>query len=504
MFHALGAPDLYHYDDGGLNIDPAGRWDIMEHGKGHMGAYMKWKYADQNWISNIPTITTAGTYTLNPITSPTNNCYQIKSPNSTKEFFVVEYRQRSGDFESELPGDGLLVYRINSNFRGNASFDNESVFDEVYIYRPGGEPTVNGVIDNAHFSSNVGRTMINDMTDPNCFLHDNSPGGLNISSVTSVGETISFYVGLETFTISAIADPPEGGTISGDGDYTAGQTVNLVATPSEDYTFIKWTENGNIVSSIQNYSFTASEDRLLVAHFELPAFTITTIAQPDIAGTITGAGNYTSGETVTLTAWPNAGFEFANWTDDGSVVSTNPIYEFEAVTNRTLTGNFEVELFDVSTNIFPVNSGTIEGMGSFEYGDIVTLYAVPQSGYDFINWKENGTIVSRLPGITFSVKKNRSFEVNFALSTSVSNIHGTKNFEIYPNPSTGILYIRHNLFSKHTNYIRIYNLTGTLLFEKVLGSEGIESLDFTNLRQGMYILMVLGEKTYHKEKIIIK
>jgi M6 family metalloprotease-like protein len=28
FFHTLGAPDLYHYTDNG--IDPAGSWDIME------------------------------------------------------------------------------------------------------------------------------------------------------------------------------------------------------------------------------------------------------------------------------------------------------------------------------------------------------------------------------------------------------------------------------------------------------------------------------------------
>ena len=157
MFHTLSAPDLYHYDDGGLDLDPVGRWDIMEHGSGHMGAYMKWKYADQNWISEIPEITTPGTYTLNPLTSPTNNCYKIFSPNSTNEFFVVEYRRKSGDYESNVPGDGLLVYRINTDFRGNANFDNETIFDEVYIYRPGGGPTSNGIIGNAHFSSDLGR-----------------------------------------------------------------------------------------------------------------------------------------------------------------------------------------------------------------------------------------------------------------------------------------------------------------------------------------------------------
>lgn len=193
MFHALGAPDLYHYYNG-THLSPAGYWDIMEYGSGHMGAYMKYKYADQKWVSEIPEITSDGTYTLNPLTSPENNCYKIASPYSSSEFFVVEYRTQEGTFESGLPGSGLIVYRINSNFDGNASYDGVSTFDEVYIYRPGGTTTANGSPDNAYFTSDESRTEITDNTDPSCFLSDGSLGGLNISNVTAAGETISFDV----------------------------------------------------------------------------------------------------------------------------------------------------------------------------------------------------------------------------------------------------------------------------------------------------------------------
>src|SRR5690554_7447752 len=81
MFHSLGAPDLYRYEED--NISPVWYWDIMEHGKGHMLTYMKWKYSNGTWINSIPMITTSGTYTLNPISSSTNNCYKIPSPYST-------------------------------------------------------------------------------------------------------------------------------------------------------------------------------------------------------------------------------------------------------------------------------------------------------------------------------------------------------------------------------------------------------------------------------------
>lgn len=208
FFHALGAPDLYHYNDGGLEIAPVGPWDLMESGGGHMGAYMKWKYSNNTWISSIPEITASGTYTLNPLSSSTNNCYKIASPNSSSQYFMVEYRQSTGTFESNLPGSGLLVYRIDPAYNGNA----DGPPDEVYIYRPNGTTTTNGDIEDAYFSQQSGRLAINNGTNPSSFLQNGNPGGLNIFDVTASGSTISFTVGLSSvedpgsFTATAISE----------------------------------------------------------------------------------------------------------------------------------------------------------------------------------------------------------------------------------------------------------------------------------------------------------
>ncbi len=189
MFHSLGAPDLYHYSYDGLS--PAGTWDLMganQHVPQHMGAYMKFKYG--GWINSIPEITESGTYEMDPLVSPSNNVFKIASPNSTKEYFLVEYRKREGAFESSLPGEGLLVYRINPTVSGNA----DGPPDEVYIYRPNGTSTENGTISLAGLSLNSGRTSINDFTNPPSFLEDGSAGGLSIKNVGPMGSTITFEV----------------------------------------------------------------------------------------------------------------------------------------------------------------------------------------------------------------------------------------------------------------------------------------------------------------------
>ncbi|MBN1971265.1 MAG: M6 family metalloprotease domain-containing protein [Candidatus Delongbacteria bacterium] len=188
MFHALGAPDLYHYYEN-TNISPAGPWDLMESGFGHMGSYMKWKYADQTWIEEIPEITESGEYTLYPLSNESQNCFKIQSPNSNHEFFVLEYRKRDSSYEGNLPGSGLLVYRINTYYDGNADGD-----DEVYIYRPNGTPTNNGSINQAFYSYESGRVSIDDTTNPTPFLENGNFGGLYLYNIGTAGETITFNV----------------------------------------------------------------------------------------------------------------------------------------------------------------------------------------------------------------------------------------------------------------------------------------------------------------------
>jgi M6 family metalloprotease-like protein len=192
MFHSLGSPDLYHYYYS-TNIAPVGAWDLMERNMNppqHMTAYMKYRYG--KWINAIQTITAPGTYTLNPLASATNNCYKIASPFSSTEYFVIEYRKRTGVFENSLPGEGLIVSRINASLDGKGNSNGPP--DEVYILRPQGTATANGMINNAALSNNTGRIAINFSTDPSPLLSTGTQSGLYITAVSNIDNSISFTV----------------------------------------------------------------------------------------------------------------------------------------------------------------------------------------------------------------------------------------------------------------------------------------------------------------------
>ncbi|HCY00243.1 MAG TPA: hypothetical protein DG754_08910 [Bacteroidales bacterium] len=69
---------------------------------------------------------------------------------------------------------------------------------------------------------------------------------------------------------------------------------------------------------------------------------MTTTSLPVEGGSVTGAGTYDYNQTATLKATPSDGYEFTNWSEDESIVSTDPGYSFNVTTNRTLTANFDL------------------------------------------------------------------------------------------------------------------------------------------------------------------
>ena len=247
-------------------------------------------------------------------------------------------------------------------------------------------------------------------TDGNEVVSTNATYAFTVNGTRSLVANFS----LNTYAITANANPTEGGTVSGADSYTHGATATLTASANVGYTFVNWTKNGNVVSTNATYSFTATEAADYVANFTLNSYTITVTANPTAGGTLTGAGSYNHGTICTLTATANEGYAFSKWTENGDEVSTDATYSFTVTGARNLVAVFDTLTYSIAVTADPAEGGTITGTGIYKHFETCTLTATPTTGYHFVNWTENDTVVANAGAeYTFTVTGARNLMANF-------------------------------------------------------------------------------------------
>ncbi|HVV73042.1 MAG TPA: hypothetical protein VHI52_16320, partial [Verrucomicrobiae bacterium] len=199
-----------------------------------------------------------------------------------------------------------------------------------------------------------------------------------------------------TFTVATSVLPAGAGTAGGGGNYPSNFTCALAASPNPGWGFQSWTENGAQVSVSPNYTFTVSTDRVLVANF-VPAYTVTTGTSPSYGGTVSGDGTFNSNSVVMVTATPNTGFIFMNWTENGAQVSESANYNFNVAANRILVANFAPAgvsaTFDFDTGTPPLSPG--QGLPGTQTKNGVTATFSTLAG----GWSVQNTFFSWVPTV---------------------------------------------------------------------------------------------------------
>lgn len=201
MGHQIGAPDFYHYTDvePWASIKPTHLWEMMSNNAGHWLTHNKMKYG--TWFDEIPEIPLTPiptTYTLTAVDTSPYSSYKVQS-SVPGQYYILEYRRQSGLYEAQIPGSGLIVYRVLEGIHGNAG----GPPDEIYIFRPGDSVNSNGNPLQAFLSSQSGRTSLVTGSNHEPWLWADTlsviPGNLVVSNVGASGsDQISFQLSLNT------------------------------------------------------------------------------------------------------------------------------------------------------------------------------------------------------------------------------------------------------------------------------------------------------------------
>ncbi|MDD6209015.1 MAG: InlB B-repeat-containing protein [Bacteroidales bacterium] len=251
----------------------------------------------------------------------------------------------------------------------------------------------------------------------------------------------SYTIGAENVTLTAnfvqqhtlglIASPVEVGTVTGNGIYDRGTAIEIKAEPSEGYRLLKWTNTaGDSLSDKATYTYTVLGDEILTAHFVPLIYSVSLSKNIETGGEVEGASDYAYGSTAILKAIPSEGYKFVKWTDkDGNLVSSDAEFSYKVEARDILfNANFEILRFDLTLQVNDPEMGRIEGGGTFDYGTIASLTAIPNVGYGFVKWTNAaGDSLSDKTVYSYKVEENETLTAHFV--SLIYSVSLSKNIE---------------------------------------------------------------------------
>jgi len=203
-------------------------------------------------------------------------------------------------------------------------------------------------------------------------------------------------------------------------------TMTLQATPATGWAFDRWIKGpkgGTLVADNNNpTTLTMRPESGTPSFWTVRAvfvrvWTVSVSADPPGAGTVSGGGTYKDGTEVTVEAEPADCYEFLGWYEDGQLVSSDASYTFIVTRNRDLVAKFQIRQYTVTVSANPPEGGSVEGGGTYNCGALVTVTAIPNTGWHFVRWTEDGEEVSTDASYTFTIAANRTLVAHFTQIT---------------------------------------------------------------------------------------
>lgn len=233
-------------------------------------------------------------------------------------------------------------------------------------------------------------------------------------------------------TLDAVEDGAVLFTIPAHTTVLPNTNVTFTATPNLGYEFVNWTNNGEEVSTEASFSMPIVENTTLTANFNFVGFAVTVASNNDVMGTayINDDAEQTSyvaayEEEVVLTAVPaEYGYDFINWTLNGTEVSTENPATVQITDNANYVANFNFHDFALTVVSDNEERGTATGSGIYPYGTQVEISAIANEGFTFLQWNDGNTDATRTVTVDGEVTYTASFRTDAEYTVTVIAEHG--------------------------------------------------------------------------------
>lgn len=388
----LRYPDLYPYDQG---TNWVGKYCLMSSG-GHGSTPMPpnpYFRRESGWLT-CDDITNVDNATISMTSNDPNRAIIYKNSSDSRQFFILESIQKTGQYAYYAPGSGMVCWKINTDGENTQSSNNNP-----QIVVAGGTGT-------GALMSNRPNTAFSSTTTPKASWIKGGSASILLKKLSASGASMTFDIGnggtIDTmYTLSTTADNGSI-TLSPSGPkFKKGTEVTVTAKADAGYTFEKW--SGDLSGTTNPTTITMSDNKDITAIFSKVIMnTINITATNGTVKAIPEKESYQIGEEVKLIPTPANGYYFTGWGnevtgfDDTLIVTIDGTINVDAYFHETeleesaewgiAGGNRAIDtLLQLSFHAYGYGGGTVDTSAFRTETGIVLPYSIPkQSGED--NW----------------------------------------------------------------------------------------------------------------------
>jgi len=207
---------------------------------------------------------------------------------------------------------------------------------------------------------------------------NNAVAGVKIVGNTSV---TAVFTEIGKVKVSAVASPPEGGTVTKDpslDQYLLGTTVSLHAIPSEGYDFVDWTGDTTVASD--RFSLSANKTYSLTAQFKKQQCTLS------VANEMPSQKIVDYGDTIAVVASLSTGQVFSSWRITSGAENITLLNPLDSIVEVEVRGNAEIAPEGETATYRLTVIGNAKTIYDVQHNMAVPCSTAIPANHNFIQW----------------------------------------------------------------------------------------------------------------------
>jgi hypothetical protein len=271
-----------------------------------------------------------------------------------------------------------------------------------------------------------------------------NPSAENTNVLMNATRSLTARYSIKRYTLT-IGAGVGGGTANlstGPHTYNCSTVVSVLAIPDNCRILKYWTSsNLSINGSTANpISITMDGNKDLTPVFESSAtFTLSLDKSPSAGGNPTANGSsFDCGTYASIQANTDPCYNFVNWTPSTGVTSPTSANTIVLMnTSRSLTANYAIKRFTLSTNVSPTGTGTVTGAGTYNCSFAAPIQANAVIPYAFDHW--SGALSGNTNPTSITMDGNKSVTANFVINPNTVYFQSIGNRTVGTNFSIQVL-----------------------------------------------------------------